>query len=205
MNIEVWLAFTFASLVLLLVPGPVVMLVMGYTISNGRSLAAAAIPGVILGDFVAMTISLLGAGAILQASATLFLTLKFAGAVYLVWLGIKVWKGGAGSTFKESTNRPPTRIRIMRDAFLVTALNPKDVLFFVAFLPQFITPNQPLLPQIITLEATFLVIVFFTTTAWVALADTLARQLKSPETSKLVSRFGASWLIGAGIVTAARA
>ncbi|MBG6160880.1 threonine/homoserine/homoserine lactone efflux protein [Labrenzia sp. EL_195] len=205
MNIEVWLAFTFASLVLLLVPGPVVMLVMGYTISNGRSLAAAAIPGVILGDFVAMTISLLGAGAILQASATLFLTLKFAGAVYLVWLGIKVWKGGAGSTFKESPNRPPTRIRIMRDAFLVTALNPKDVLFFVAFLPQFITPNQPLLPQIITLEATFLVIVFFTTSAWVALADTLARQLKSPETSKFVSRFGASWLIGAGIVTAAPA
>ncbi len=205
MNIEVWLAFAFASLVLLLVPGPVVMLVMGYTISNGRSLAAAAIPGVILGDFVAMTISLLGAGAVLQTSATLFLTLKFAGAVYLVWLGIKVWKGGAGSTFKESINRPPTRIRIMRDAFLVTALNPKDVLFFVAFLPQFITPNQPLLPQIITLEATFLVIVFFTTSAWVALADTLARQLKSPATSRLVSRFGASWLIGAGIFTAARA
>jgi len=203
MNIEVWLTFVAATLALLVVPGPVVMLLLGYTISGGRSVAAAAIPGVVFGDLVAMTISLLGAGALLQASATLFVTLKITGAGYLIWLGVKIWRSSATHTIDKRQSGKSRRTRAMRDAFVVTALNPKDILFFVAFLPQFIDPAQPFLPQIAMIEVTFAVLVLFTTTAWVLLADRASRRLGNPSAQRRVSRFGACWLIGAGVFTAA--
>ncbi|KZM49461.1 LysE family translocator [Labrenzia sp. OB1] len=203
MDIEVWLTFIAATTALLAVPGPVVMLLLGYAVSGGRSVAAAAIPGVVLGDMVAMTLSLLGVGAILQTSATLFLVLKLAGAAYLICLGLKIWISEAASTSGERSDDTPSRTRIMRDAFLVTALNPKDIMFFVAFLPQFIDPTQPVLPQILLLELTFAGLVVFSTTAWVLLADRVVRRLRNPKTQRLVSRCGAGWLVAAGVVTAA--
>lgn len=203
MNIEVWLTFCTATLVLLAVPGPVVMLLLGFAMSCGRSVAAAAIPGVVLGDLVAMTISLLGAGAILQASSSLFLVLKIAGAGYLIWIGIQIWRSSATPLSVTEPKRMLTRGRVMRDAFLVTALNPKDIVFFIAFLPQFLDPTRPVLSQIIILEATFAALVLCSTATWVFLVGKAARRLKDPKTIRRVSRFGASWLIAGGIVTAA--
>ncbi|MEM8775952.1 MAG: LysE family translocator [Pseudomonadota bacterium] len=205
MNIEVWITFSAATIALLAVPGPVVMLLLGYTMSSGRSVAAAAIPGVVLGDLVAMTISLLGAGAILQASATLFLALKIAGATYLVWLGVKIWKHDAKSTAMKHVVSARRRTRVTRDAFLVTALNPKDIVFFIAFLPQFIDPTRPVLSQIVILEVTFGVLVLCSTITWVLLAERVIGQLRHPKATKVISRFGASWLILAGVTTAASA
>ena len=203
MNIEVWLTFTLAATALLAVPGPVVMLVLGYSVSGGKSLAAAAIPGVVFGDMVAMSLSLLGVGAILHASSTLFLMLKFAGAAYLVLLGLRIWISKTPSTADKRTDTLPSRAGVLRSAFIVTALNPKDIMFFVAFLPQFIDPTTPALPQIIVLELTFAGLVLLSTTAWVLLAAKAVTRLKTPETERLVSRCGASWLIGAGVLTAA--
>jgi threonine/homoserine/homoserine lactone efflux protein len=205
MNIEVWLTFTVATIGLLSVPGPVVMLLLGYAISGGRSLAVAAIPGVVLGDIFAMSVSLLGVGAILQASAHLFLALKLCGGVYLIWLGVKIWQSTASPSDVGRPDCIPSRLRIMCNAFLVTALNPKDIVFFVAFLPQFIDPTRPVLPQIVLLELTFGVLVLLSATTWVMVADKASRQLKNPRTQNLVSRFGASWLVGAGVLTATSA
>ncbi|MBO6785197.1 MAG: LysE family translocator, partial [Alphaproteobacteria bacterium] len=95
MSLELWLAFTAASAVLLAIPGPTVMLVVSYALGRGRASAWATVPGVTLGDFTAMTVSLFGAGAVLAASADLFTALKLAGAAYLVWLGIRLWRAPA--------------------------------------------------------------------------------------------------------------
>ena len=92
MSLELWIAFVAASAVVLTVPGPTVMLVVSYALRRGRATGWATVPGVALGDFTAMTASLLGAGAVLAASATLFAVLKYAGAAYLIWLGIKLWR-----------------------------------------------------------------------------------------------------------------
>ncbi|MCV0427689.1 MAG: LysE family transporter, partial [Roseibium sp.] len=92
MSFELWIAFVAASAALLAIPGPTITIVVGYAISSGRSAVWATTSGVVLGDFTAMTASLLGAGAVLAASATLFTALKFAGALYLIWLGIKLWR-----------------------------------------------------------------------------------------------------------------
>lgn len=141
MPLEVWLTFLAATAALLAVPGPVIVLLFSQTIAHGCSVAASAIPGVMLGDFVAMVVSLAGVGAVLAASATLFMALKIAGAAYLVWLGIGLWRTGFGGLEAtklhdrraESISR--SRWRVFRQSFIVTALNPKDIVFFVAFLP----------------------------------------------------------------------
>jgi threonine/homoserine/homoserine lactone efflux protein len=90
MNIETWLAFTAASTVLIVIPGPTILLVVSYALGQGWRTALPMAAGVALGDFTAMTVSLLGLGALLATSATVFTILKWAGAAYLVWLGIKL-------------------------------------------------------------------------------------------------------------------
>src|SRR3954454_7034472 len=92
MALEHWLAFVAASAVLLAIPGPTVLLVVSYTLGYGRKSAAAIVAGVALGDLTAMTASMLGLGAALAASATLFTVLRWIGGAYLVWLGVRLWR-----------------------------------------------------------------------------------------------------------------
>ncbi|TQV79933.1 LysE family translocator [Denitrobaculum tricleocarpae] len=202
MSFEVWLAFVAASAALLAVPGPVVMLLFSTTLGRGRSVSIAAVPGVVLGDFAAMTVSLMGAGAVLSASATLFTILKILGAAYLVWLGIQMWRTDAKPLALKTAARNRSRLTVFRQAFLVTAFNPKDIVFFVAFLPQFINPAEPPLAQIITIEVTFLAMVLISNLLWIFLCGTLRDGLKNPATLRFVNRLGAGCLIGAGAFTA---
>src|SRR5471032_3334739 len=107
MTLSLWAAFVAASSILLVIPGPTVLLVVSYALGQGWRTALPMAIGVALGDFTAMTLSMLGLGALLAASATLFTVLKWIGAVYLVYLGIKLWRapvaamgqdGGGGET-----------------------------------------------------------------------------------------------------------
>ena len=113
-----------------------------------------------------MTVTQLFLLATLLASSPLFLLVKFAGAAYLVVLGLRIWIGKTPSTADKRTDTLLSRVGVLRSAFIVTALNPKDIIFFVAFLPQFIDPTTPALPQIIVLELTFAGLVLLSTTAW---------------------------------------
>ena len=93
MTFETWLAFAAASAILVLIPGPTVLLVVSYALGQGWRTALPMAVGVALGDFTAMAFSMLGVGALLATSATVFTTLKWIGAAYLVWLGIKLARG----------------------------------------------------------------------------------------------------------------
>ncbi|MFL5158056.1 MAG: LysE family translocator, partial [Microvirga sp.] len=104
MTLETWLAFTAASAVLLVIPGPTILLVVSYALGQGWRTALPMAIGVALGDFTAMTLSLLGLGALLAVSATLFTALKWAGAAYLIWLGIKLWRAGGALDAKPRTD-----------------------------------------------------------------------------------------------------
>lgn len=92
MTLELYVAYVAATLIVLAVPGPTIMLVVSYALSQGRKSAAASVMGVGLGDATAAIVSLMGLGAILATSATAFAILKWIGAAYLVWLGIKMWR-----------------------------------------------------------------------------------------------------------------
>ena len=203
MSFELWIAFVAASAALLAVPGPTVMLVVSYALGYGRASGWATVPGVTLGDFTAMTVSLLGAGAVLAASATLFSVLKLAGAAYLIWLGIKLWRAEPKLDDVHAATVGEPASAMFRNAFVVTALNPKGIVFFVAFVPQFVDPATAILPQFVILEASFLVMAAANVAVWAFLAGHLRSRFKRPETLKLVNRTGASFLIGAGLLTAA--
>ena len=92
MALETWLAFVAATAVMLAIPGPTILLVIGQSLGGGTRAAAPLVAGVALGDLTAMTLSLAGLGALLAASALLFSVLKYAGAAYLIWLGIRMWR-----------------------------------------------------------------------------------------------------------------
>jgi threonine/homoserine/homoserine lactone efflux protein len=202
LSLELWIAFTLASAALLAVPGPTVLLVVSYALGRGRSSAVATVPGVTLGDFTAMTLSLLGAGAILAASATLFTAMKLLGAAYLIWLGIQLWRAGGAV---DALSRMPSKTdgwRMFWHSFVVTALNPKGIVFFVAFVPQFVDPASPVAGQFVILEATFLVLAAVNVAIWALLAGQMRARFRSPSVVRLVNRIGGSFLIGAGLLTA---
>ena len=203
MPLELWLAFVAASSALLAVPGPTVMLVVSYALGRGRQSGWATVPGVTLGDFTAMTISLLGAGAVLAASATLFTTLKLVGAGYLIWLGIQLWRADVSSGDLAATAVVLGPRRMFANAYAVTALNPKSIVFFIAFVPQFVATDRPLLPQFVILEVTFLALAAINVALWAVLAGEMRARFREPATLRLVNRIGGGFLIGAGLLTAA--
>ncbi len=203
MSLELWLAFVAASTALLLIPGPTVLLVLSYALSKGRSVAVASATGVALGDLVAMTASLLGLGALVLASATLFTVLKWVGAVYLIWLGIKLLRSApSGGVQAIETERNVTARSVFGHAAAVTALNPKSIAFFIAFVPQFLRPTDPLGPQFAILIATFVGLAGLNALAYALLADRLRRMIGRTNVITAMTRFGGLTLIGMGVATA---
>ncbi|EHK77378.1 lysine exporter protein LysE/YggA [Sinorhizobium meliloti CCNWSX0020] len=204
MSFEHWFAFAAASAVLLAIPGPTILLVISYALGHGRKIAGATVAGVALGDFTAMTASMLGLGALLATSAAVFTVLKWIGAAYLVWLGIKLWRApvgnDSGSTVETSPAERPLRIFI--HTYAVTALNPKSILFFVAFLPQFLDLSRPLFTQMAIFETTFLILATINAALYAWLAAAAGSTIRKPNVRRIVNRLGGSLLIGAGFLTA---
>jgi threonine/homoserine/homoserine lactone efflux protein len=198
MTIETWLAFVAATSVLLVIPGPTVLLVVSYALGQGFRTALPMAFGVALGDFTAMTLSMLGVGALLAASATLFTALKWIGAAYLIWLGIKLWRAGGAMQATPRTDRA-SAAKMVAHAWIVTALNPKSITFFVAFLPQFLDPTADFWTQMLVFEATFLVLAFANAFGYALLAARARGLMSSARAISLVNRVGGSLLIGAGV------
>ncbi len=198
MSIETWLAFTAASTILVLIPGPTVLLVVSYALGQGWRTALPMAVGVALGDFTAMTLSMLGVGALLAASATIFTALKWIGAAYLVWLGIKLWRAG-GALNAEPRTSTASAAKMLGHAWLVTALNPKSLTFFVAFLPQFMNPQADFATQMLVFESTFLVLAFVNAFGYALVASRARNFVRSPRAIGIVNKVGGSCLIGAGV------
>ena len=201
MPLDLWLTFVAASTALLLIPGPTVLLVLSYALSQGRRVALASASGVALGDLIAMSLSLAGLGALVMASATLFTVLKWVGAAYLVWLGIKLIRSAPGSGLPQTPDLSQAR-GVFAHAALVTALNPKSIAFFIAFVPQFLTPDAPLGPQFALLIATFVSLAAFNALAYALAADRLRRVIARPSVLVWLTRAGGATLIAMGALTA---
>lgn len=197
MTIETWLGFVAASAVLLVIPGPTILLVVSYALGRGWKVAAPVATGVALGDLTAMTLSMLGVGALLAGSAALFTAVKWIGAGYLVFLGIKLWRAGAAFEAEARTEAAAPG-RMLAHAWLVTTLNPKSIVFFVAFLPQFLDPARPFWPQMAVFEATFVTLAFANAFGYALLAARARRLAESPRAIRLFNRAGGTALIAAG-------
>jgi threonine/homoserine/homoserine lactone efflux protein len=160
-SVELYLSFVLATMVVLAIPGPTILLVMSYALGQGRRAVAPAVAGVALGDATSVTLSLLGLGAILSLSASLFAALKWIGAAYLIWLGVRMWRAGPARrdlSDAEGGGKGGRRGAILGHTYLVTALNPKSIAFYIAFMPQFVVPDVAPAPQFALLGATFVVL-----------------------------------------------
>lgn len=203
MDFQLWLAFVSASIALLLIPGPTVILVLSYALSQGRKVAVASAAGVALGDLIAMTASLAGLGALVLTSATLFTVIKWVGAAYLIWMGWGMLRAAGQEKGLSVVDAPVLPAgRIFRNAATVTALNPKSIVFFIAFVPQFIRPDVALLPQFAILIGTFVGLAAINALAYALLADRLRGTIKRPVVLQWLTRAGGGALIAMGALTA---
>ncbi|MBL8581863.1 MAG: LysE family translocator [Rhizobiaceae bacterium] len=202
MSFETWLAFAAASAVLLVIPGPTILLVVSYALGQGWRTALPISLGVAVGDFTAMTLSMLGIGALLMASATVFTILKWAGAAYLIYLGVKLFRAG-GTLDAAPRTEPASAAKLLAHAWLVTALNPKSITFFVAFLPQFLDRHGDFWTQMLIFEATFLTLAFANALGYAFVASKARGVVRNPRAIRAFNRTGGTLLVGAGVATVA--
>ena len=205
MSLEIWIAFVATSAVVLAIPGPTVLLVCAYAASAGRRVGWWMVAGVAAADLVAMTASVLGLGALLLNSAAAFTLLKWIGAAYLIYLGVKIWCAPVEESGEAGAEAGFGRVDgpgMAAHAFAVTVTNPKSILFFVAFVPQFLDLSAALAPQLAVMTATFVVMAAINTGLYVLAADQMRRRFARPSARRWFNRLGGGGLIALGVVAA---
>jgi len=206
MDTSTFVAFLAASLVLAVTPGPGVIYIVTRTLAQGRLAGASSVAGVACGNMLNAVGAAVGLAALFAVSSLAFTLVKFAGAAYLVWLGVKMLRGGAGAgagAGAGSDDRAEAQAaaapvvakavlagRVFRDGVLVALLNPKTTIFFAAFLPQFMQPDAPALPQALLLGAIFVVVAAVSDLVYVTLATWLAPRLARAGGAARASRYG---------------
>jgi len=170
-------AFLIATLVLALTPGPGVVFIVTRTLAQGRTAGLASVAGVALGNGVNALGASIGLAALFAASATAFTVVRWAGAGYLLWLGIQALRQPTAQADGKPL-APAQPRKLFRDGFFVALLNPKTTLFFAAFIPQFLHPEGSQAAQALTLSVLFVVIAAITDSAYALLAGSLAPLLR---------------------------
>jgi homoserine/homoserine lactone efflux protein len=171
MEISNWLIYFLAVLGLTFTPGPNGLLALTHGAIYGSRKTIATILGGSLGFATVIGLSMFGIGALLAASAQLLIVMKFVGGAYLIWLGIQVWRSPSLGESKATVSINVSSFSLFRQGALAALTNPKGILFFVAFLPQFIDPTISLLTQFVVMASTFVIIEFIYEYAVASLAN----------------------------------
>ena len=197
------LAFVGASLALALTPGPAVVYIVARTLAQGRACGFASVLGVAFGNLANAVGAALGLAALFAVSSAAFTFVKWAGAAYLVYLGIRLWCA-APVTADTALQAPVQSLRrVFRDGFVVALLNPKTTLFFAAFLPQFMDANVNPLMQTLGLGGVFVAIACCTDLIYVLTASLIAPRLgRAARHAVWGHRLAGTSFIGLGVLTA---
>ncbi|SNY55502.1 LysE family translocator [Paractinoplanes atraurantiacus] len=198
-------AFAAMSFLLVVIPGPSVLFIVGRALSQGRRAAMASVLGNTAGGYVLVVAVSLGIGPIVQRSALVFTTLKLAGAAYLIYLGVRAWRE-RGSLQASFTGTTPTRgsLRTFGEGFTVGVSNPKGIVFFSAVLPQFVDATQGhVIAQMLLLGLIFNLVAITSDCAWgLAASTTRSWFARSPRRLSLVGGLGGLTMIGLGVSVA---
>jgi threonine/homoserine/homoserine lactone efflux protein len=197
-----WFAFAIASALMGIIPGPGVASIVGYALSSGRRSALAAVGGMACGNLLAMTVSVAGAGTVLAASATGFTILKWAGAACLIGLGVYAIMGSRVDRQAHTRRQPISPRTAYLGTLAIATFHPKTIIFFVAFVPQVIRPQESYVPQAAILTITYVCVVACTDTAYALMAVRAGTLLRSPAARSWTKRAGGGALIAAGVATA---
>jgi threonine/homoserine/homoserine lactone efflux protein len=200
MSLTIWLAFIAVIFVVSGSPGPNMLLSLTHGIHHGLTRTFSTMLGLLSGLAVILAISLCGLGAVLMASTTAFEVIKYVGAVYLVYLGIRVWRAADTRLITEGRLPGAGGLKRYRTGVLVSLSNPKAILFCVAFFPQFIDRRRALAPQAGILLASFMVI----ETCWMLVyaggGARLAAWLRQGNRMRWFNRASGGVFMGAGVL-----
>ncbi|ANW21727.1 LysE family translocator [Streptomyces clavuligerus] len=201
-------AFTAAALLVIVIPGPSVLFVVGRALAHGRRTALATIAGNVLGTYLVIVAVALGVGSVVERSAALFLTVKLVGAAYLVYLGVQAFRhrGDMAVSAMDTVGGRAARsdLRTVAEGFVVGVTNPKTIVFFAAVLPQFVDRTAGNVPvQMLVLGLVPVCIGLITDTVW-GLGATAARGwfARSERRLSLVGGAGGAAMVGLGVTVA---
>ena len=162
----------------------------------------ALVVGVGLGDLTAMILSFLGVGLLLETVATAFYFFKWFGVAYLIWLGIKMWRNSTDEIEISAKDKQHTPSEILRNAYVTTAINPKSIIFFLAFMPQFIELELPFGPQAVVIGGKIFALAIIIVIPYALLVSYAGKRLQMSKIQRWSQRIGGGLLIGAGGMTA---
>ena len=203
MNVSLYIAFILATAVLVLIPGPTVMVVTSKSLRYGVRSGLMTVAGSTMAGALHLAIVIAGLAYVVVFVSGWFEWIRWIGVAYLLYLGIKAWVDSTGNdnTGAEEIATPRGH-RDFADGFLVTLTNPKALLFLGAFLPQFVDPAIPGLPQLMILAITYLIVVATLDSCWALLAASLRRFLSKSTMQRIAERVSGTLLIGAGATLA---
>jgi len=206
MSIDMWLAFVVASTILTLIPGPCVLLVVSQSITKGMSAALMCIIGDIVGGAVLMVLSLAGVGAILATSAVLFTAFKWLGVCYMAYLGLcQIIAAKKSTAQSKKVDQQYVTIGSFKAGFFASLLNPKAIVFYMAFLPQFMTPENDTFLQFSILIITSSIVVGIILAGYALIASRVRESFQSEVSKKYFNYSGGGFLIGSSVLMASTA
>ena len=203
MSWTMWLAFLAAAMVIAVSPGPGAVLSMSTGLRYGYGAALRSIAGLEIALLLQLGVVALGLGALLATSETAFAAVKFAGAAYLVWLGVNKWRAppepiGEG----DDAIRPHSRRQLYTQGILVNLTNPKAIVFIAALVPQFIVPDRPQLPQFAIIGVTMVAVDTMVMSCYALLATRFRPLLRNPRLLRVQNRVFGGLFVGAGAMLA---
>lgn len=205
MSFESWLAFTLACVVLTLIPGPSVLLVVGQALSKGRKAAMMCVAGDVLGGIILMVLSFAGVGAILATSAVLFQIIKWSGVIYLAYLGYRqiIEARAGGSQFDDmDVSHDGTGWGSFWAGTVTAVLNPKAIVFYMAFLAQFMDPTRDIGLQAVILITTSTTVVALLLAGYAMIAMRARATFQSRSAQRKIGYTSGSFLIGGSVLMA---
>jgi threonine/homoserine/homoserine lactone efflux protein len=197
MNPELFLAFVLATIVMIVIPGPSVMLTVAHSMAFGLRRALVTLAGIVCGISVQLAVTLVGMTSFMLLLADGFELLRWAGVAYLVYLGLQQWRAAPVDSLPAGAGRSGRSL--FTQGFLVTVANPKSMIFLAAFFPQFVDPAAPLGPQLAAMSVAFVAIAFVFTGLWCLPAARIGRWLNGRRRILWRNRVTGSLLIGAGL------
>lgn len=204
MTFEWWFAYLLTSIVLSLSPGSGAINTMTTAISHGYRGATASIAGLQTGLGIHIVLVGVGLGTLFSRSVIAFEVLKWAGAAYLIWLGIQQWRA-AGAIDLNTMANTQSRSRLFKRAVFVNLTNPKSIVFLAALFPQFIMPQEPQLMQYVVLAVTTIVVDIIVMIGYATLATRIAGWIKGPKQMKALNKvFGSLFMLIGALLASAR-
>lgn len=198
MNMHLFFAYCLAVVILVLIPGPVVTLVVANSLRHGSRSGLATVAGASIGNAILLGATAVGLVAFFALMSEIFEVVRWAGAVYLIWLGINAWRSPRGKGDVTMPVATQSSRAVFLQGFLIAITNPKAIIFYIAFLPQFIDAHLPAAPQLLLMIGTMIVLALFSDTAYALLAGRARGWFMAPERRRLQERVTGTLLIGVG-------